>query len=310
MLTEQQRLDRMKGLGGSDIGAILGLSPYSTPYDIYASKIYLPEPENLAPDDPKNLGNQLEKEILDWYCWHNQKSLIYPPTFMHIQHPYLLANLDGLTDDRTIVVEAKSVSTDKRSEWGEEGTNQIPPHYLLQVAHYCCITQTPQAHVVVQWRDHKSSPWKAKQHSVFTYDRNAELEKVFLKESIDFWNNHVLARVPPSSKTVSDSNKKWPKPIAGASVEATLEVQEYVQRLSKIKKDIKQLESEESHCEMMIKEFMSDREHLTVEGKKLARWVLQQRTSLDTAALKKNEPEMCAKYPKTSEFRVLTLMEK
>ena len=39
MITEKQRLERKKSIGGSDVAAILGLSPWKTPGDVYLEKI-------------------------------------------------------------------------------------------------------------------------------------------------------------------------------------------------------------------------------------------------------------------------------
>ena len=39
MLTKEQKLLRRTGIGGSDAAAILGLSPWATPLDIYNEKV-------------------------------------------------------------------------------------------------------------------------------------------------------------------------------------------------------------------------------------------------------------------------------
>ena len=43
MLTDEQKAKRIKGIGGSDTAAILGLSPWKTAVDVYLDKV---EPDN------------------------------------------------------------------------------------------------------------------------------------------------------------------------------------------------------------------------------------------------------------------------
>ena len=38
MLTDAQKLERKNGLGATDCAAIMGLSPYKTPYEVWAIK--------------------------------------------------------------------------------------------------------------------------------------------------------------------------------------------------------------------------------------------------------------------------------
>jgi len=56
---------RLTGLGGSDIGAVLGLSPYRTPYEVWLEKTQRAEPftGNLA----TRFGTFAEQFVADEY---------------------------------------------------------------------------------------------------------------------------------------------------------------------------------------------------------------------------------------------------
>jgi predicted phage-related endonuclease len=56
-------LDRKLGIGGSDIAPIMGLSPYSTPLDVYREKM---NPEIIYKEETEDLkrGKRVERYIL------------------------------------------------------------------------------------------------------------------------------------------------------------------------------------------------------------------------------------------------------
>ena len=57
MLNEKQFKNRALGIGGTDCAAILGLSPYSTPLEVYQEKV---EGHKKATTPKMTLGNALE----------------------------------------------------------------------------------------------------------------------------------------------------------------------------------------------------------------------------------------------------------
>ena len=60
------QLDRSTYLGGSDVAAILGISPWRTPLDVYLDKIQ-PRKEETDPSRLKvlNRGKRMEPYVID-----------------------------------------------------------------------------------------------------------------------------------------------------------------------------------------------------------------------------------------------------
>ena len=128
--------ERRKGIGGSDVAAIMGLSPWKTAYQVYQEK--RKEVEDWSGNDLTDWGKRMEPAIRQWYSDKTGRDVRLPDKIMyHPQHPFMLASLDGFTDDGR-VVEIKTARNGK--EWGEPGTNQIPDYYAVQVHHYMTIT--------------------------------------------------------------------------------------------------------------------------------------------------------------------------
>jgi len=113
-------MDRTKGIGGSDVAAICGVSPWKTPLQIYLEKI---GESAGSPDNPAMAyGRMVEPVILQWYEQYTGQTVAVPGPLQHPRYPYLIAHLDGLTPDRVIEIKTARSSVD----WGNPGTDQIP----------------------------------------------------------------------------------------------------------------------------------------------------------------------------------------
>lgn len=135
---------RREGIGASDAAAILGVSPWDSPFTIYCDKLGLEVPaagqkqsERLKwgalLQDPiaKELGSRLKIDIQ-----------LYPPTTIWRcrMDPWLQASLDGTTtlDGRRGAVEIKTASVFERKTWTHEG--EVPLPYQVQAQHQMAVT--------------------------------------------------------------------------------------------------------------------------------------------------------------------------
>lgn len=122
---------RKQGIGGSEIGTILGLNPWSSAVNLWAKRL------ELIPDPPLTsfavkLGNKLEQPILELFAEANPEWEIYRAgTYRHPHISYLQANPDALAVHKDtgeiVVIEVKT----SRNYW-----DKIPPAYEAQVQHY------------------------------------------------------------------------------------------------------------------------------------------------------------------------------
>ena len=138
---------RPLGLGGTDIGAILGLSPYKTPLELWSELVSGEQPTSR---DLIHLrfGQHAESFIASEY--ERATGLFtaqHSPTLFHKKHGFMFGHVDRFvldTPDTPAVVdgtitankllECKTSSAFSKNDWGEPGTDQVPPLYLVQ----CC----------------------------------------------------------------------------------------------------------------------------------------------------------------------------
>jgi putative phage-type endonuclease len=135
---------RADGIGGSEIGTIMGLNPYESAYSLFLKKtgqIPTPQLDSFA----VWRGSAYEAPLLEYFAiQHPELELFRTGTYSDAINPVLHANPDALARDRNTgewwVIEVKTA----RSYW-ESG---IPPHYAAQVTHYMDVLGIPRAYVI------------------------------------------------------------------------------------------------------------------------------------------------------------------
>ena len=286
---EQFLLDRKQGLGGSDIAAIMGLSPWRTPLDVYLDKIsaYTQE-ENLT--DALKRGIRAEEYVLDTYEEESSNKLVRNnQTIKDQKYNFLFANIDAKLETENIIVEAKTTS-DFLTNW-----ECLPEYYKTQVAHYAYITNADRVHIPVLF-----SNW---QYKCFIYERDLEFEKELRAKAVWFWVNHVQKRIPPKATTIEDMAKLYPE-SNNIMMEADKLTLEAILVLKNLKEDIKQKTETCKQVTKNIQEYMQDSEVLHDEDKQIASWKNQVATRFDTGTFKADHPELYNQYKKESTSRV------
>lgn len=146
--------ERRKWVGGSESAALLGLSPFATPYRLWHLKKGNIEPEDLNDDERVNAGKFMEPAIAAWashkWDWPIRKVGEYRRSPRVLQ---MGASLDFEAHETREPVEIKNVDksifSNPRGEWEAHGDELInaPAHYLVQVQHEiaCPVPGQPMA---------------------------------------------------------------------------------------------------------------------------------------------------------------------
>lgn len=135
---------RANGIGGSEIAAVLGLSPYESRFSLWHRKQGLIGP--VEESEEMYWGKVHEPGICARFAHeHPDLPLTTAPTYQHPDRPWQIANPDRHAGPD--LLEAKT-SRDADG-WGEEGTDQIPVHYRAQCLHYMDVTGARRCWVAV-----------------------------------------------------------------------------------------------------------------------------------------------------------------
>ena len=270
--------ERKDGLGGSDIGAILGMSKYRTPVDVWAEKTgrAAPAESNLA----MRFGTYAEQFVAEEYTAQTGNAVQrFAPMLRHPTAP-LIGHVDRLVipEGQKRAAHQRQIRTDRlleaktanafaafnSEEWGPAGTDAVPAAYLVQVATYRILTGCRYADLAVLFGNQELR--------VYHLARDVELEEMILGRASEWWANHVLADVAPAPVCDSDLRLLYPRSAPLKSVEADANVLLALAELRATRAGIKALEQQEEAAALLIKSAMMDAEALTVEDRTLATW--------------------------------------
>ncbi|MEU0102427.1 lambda-exonuclease family protein [Streptomyces sp. NPDC006267] len=143
---------RANGIGGSEIAAVMGISPYESRFSLWHRKQGL-----IAPVEESEVmywGKVHEPAICARFAeLHPELFVSMAPTYAAADRPWQIANPDRLivpapgADHPVEIVEAKTARDDHG--WGKAGTDDIPVHYRAQALWYLDVLQVSRCHVAV-----------------------------------------------------------------------------------------------------------------------------------------------------------------
>jgi putative phage-type endonuclease len=289
-------------MGGTDIGAILGLSPYKTPLELW-SELVSSDPQKSRDLLHLRYGQHNESFVAREYERATQLFTVeHNPTLFHKTHGYMFGHIDRFvldTPDTPAVVdgfvtanrllECKTSSAFSKGDWGEAGTDQVPPLYLVQCAWYLAITECEAADLAVLIGNND--------FRIYTIARDLELEGLILSHAQAFWHEHVLAQKPPQPVNVQDVLLLFPKEAPESTVEASQELLDQIKQYQSSCRKAQDLSEECEKLKTEILNYMGYAEKLTHNGKTIATWKCSKSSSrIDSKALAQAYPDIAKSF--------------
>lgn len=147
---------RSRGLGGSEVAAVVGLSPWVSRFALYHRKRGTIGKQDV--NTGMDWGHRLEDAVCQaWQENHEEAGLLARKagTYHHSERAWQLANPDRLVfqyvnSKGTLagLLEAKTAHQYDAHAWGY-GPEDIPPYYRCQVVHYMDVFGVPEHHLAV-----------------------------------------------------------------------------------------------------------------------------------------------------------------
>ena len=290
---------RKQGIGGSDVSCILGINKWKSEIELWLDKTNqtnAPVEENEA----MQWGTIMEPIIRNHFAEVTGKAVVELKAMLqHPEHPFMLADVDGVTVDDSgnpAILEIKTASEFKRSDW-DEG---VPAYYQTQVQHYLCVTGIQKAYVAVLIGGNS--------FRIFEVDADAEIQDMLIAVEKNFWNK-VQNMIRPEMDG-SDAAKNLLDSLyhGGISEEIVMpdEAIEYVDAYIEACAEEDNAKAKKQEASNHIKEIMGDYDKASCIGHSIS-WKPVTSERLDSKSLKENEPEIYAKYCKSSTSRRFTL---
>ncbi len=177
---------RRLGIGGSDAPAVVGVSSFRTPAQVYFEK-RAPSAETLEDQaEQQTWGQILEEPIAQAYTKKTGRAVQAPGTFTVFRdtdRPWMTATLDRIVPDRG-PLEIKNAGFYKAGDWKDEP----PLEYTVQVQHQLAVTGAPVADLAVLLGGNR--------FKVFAVERNQAFIDRLIERERQFWRQILEGRPP------------------------------------------------------------------------------------------------------------------
>jgi putative phage-type endonuclease len=256
--------ERRTGIGGSDAAAVMGLSPWKTPYDLWTEK--LGEAEPLAVSEPMRWGTLLEPVVAAEYCRRTSRTIEAAPTMLRATAwPWMIGHIDGRVVGESRILEVKTARTG--IGWGEPGTDQIPLLYGAQVHHYLVVggAEVCDVAVLIGGSDFR----------IYEIWRDDDIAGALIEQEHSFWK-HVLDRSPPDPVNTRDALHRWGRLANAGAVVATEADIAAVTELRNLRNIKNEIEAAEEAAKIVIMRTLGEHGDTLVDlaGTPLVTWML------------------------------------
>lgn len=126
--------DRSTYLGATDVAAVLGLSPYRAPIEVWHEKRGTGPPAEQTPR--MRLGQLLEGAVADAYAEQTGRRLRRTGLIHHPAHPFLAGHPDRIVIGERGLLEVKTSASTAGYDNGD-----VPAHVRIQAVWYCGLTR-------------------------------------------------------------------------------------------------------------------------------------------------------------------------
>lgn len=331
---------RIYGIGGSDVGAIMGVNKWKSPFEVYMEKRSIEELENnkiesnteensksedgvnkeislnnIANDGNTSINiNKVTKASEAAYWGETLKEIIAKEFSIRTgkkirkcnkyladeEYPFMIGAAQRRVVSENSILMCKTANTFLGKQWDGE---EIPPSYMLQSQHYMRVYKADKCYIGALIGGQK--------FVLKEIPRDEELISMIIEAEKDFWINHVEKAVPPIIDGSEAVRKYLTKNFidVDAAIEVNLKDAEKIEEYLKLKGEIKTLEDSMKAIENNLKNEIGHAER-GIADKFLVIWKGIISSRVDVKLLKANYPEVykaVAKRTKSRRFEVKEL---
>lgn len=278
---------REKRIGGSDVGAILGVNKYKSIIDVYIDKT---EGSNFEGNESTFWGHMHESTIMKVFAQKHKEFSVYQAPYSVVDD-FLIANLDGVLKDRNTgdygVLEIKTTNAFNYKDWDGD---IVPQYYYAQVQHYLMLTGYKFAYIAVLIGGNK--------YKDFKIERSEEDIALIRSKATEFYKENILKQIPPipdGSDAYMDYLKKKAMDIENDTIVEFVDLEEKAQKVKDIGKEINSLKKEQDLLkEQIMLELINNGTQKGVAGE--LKFNIQTKKSPDIEAMIEANAELVAQY--------------
>ncbi|MEU4779237.1 lambda-exonuclease family protein [Micromonospora sp. NPDC023633] len=283
--------ERATGIGASEIAAVLGISPYDSPFSLYWRK---------------KLGTVTEMtEAMEWGLRHeatiaekfreNHPEFISVPggLYRHPQHRWMLATpdliLENVEPSRDELAQIKT--TWSWDGWGTPGTGQIPAHYAAQVQQEMTVYGARRCWLPVLCGGNS--------YREYVVEWDPQDAQTIIFAGIDFTRR--LAEDNPPDLDGSAATTSALKQLHPTVVDEVVTIPQHLaDQYATRRALLDDAKTALAEVENQIRGLLGDARTAVCDGRKVAQRSVYDTTRIDTKRLKAEQPDVHAAYATTS----------
>ena len=283
---------REAGIGSSDVGTILGLNPYETPYQLWRRKMGIDPP--IAENFAMKAGHYLEDAVSLFYRDETGKELIKRSAgdwlIVNDDKPYLRVSPDRTywLPDRPKSERNKGILECKTSQ-KEIEKDSVPQHWFCQLQYQLGVAEYEQG--ALAWLT------MGRTFDYVEYNYDHEFFKWMVEEVERFWLDNIVGKKEPMVLNVDDVLLRSPRHVLGKNVEATEELVEACTELKELKEELSSMEGRKKELENQIKMAMDDAEALIAPDSPRSKPIILATWKAAKDSVKFNEKKFAAENP-------------
>jgi len=307
---EDWLIHRRCGIGGSDIAAICGFSPYSKPAEIWAQKAG--KDKRQVDNAAVYWGHTLEPVVADEFARRHKDLHVMsaPGIITNAENPIFMATVDrlywnvgskgGSGSDPKELFENPTDNFDgileiKTTRIGRDWDETLPKHVEAQLQWYLGVTGLQRGHVAVLIG--------GQDYQEFEIEVDQEMIGRMQEQAMRFWEDYVLTDTrPPMAGT--NRELELMKAIYPESVPNTMtykpEIIGFVEQFEQAKADIKDAEARKREAEIEIRNAIEDNEIALVGDYTVTAKTQKAAMRFDSGAFKADNPGLYESYRRES----------
>ena len=275
---------RRTGIGGSDAGAIMGVSPYKGAFTVWADKQGKLPP--LEDNEAMRQGRDLEDYVARRFAEASGLRVRHEYSMLRsVDHPCMLADIDRRIIGERAGLECK---TSRDITMARYRNGEYPMEYYCQCLHYLAVTG-----------------WDCWYLAVLVYGTDLLIYKICRDEVMDdiealikaeeaFWQNHMVLDQPPAPDALDSSaaalGSVYPHED-GTTVCADQDADQALTDLAALKAQRRSIDRQIIERENQIKAAMGEAEVLAGTSVS-ATWRSSERTTISKTKLLKAYPNI------------------
>lgn len=289
---------RKGGIGSSEVGTILGLNPYETPYQLWRKKKGLDAPS--AESFAMRAGHYLEDAVSRFYQDATGNEIIKSSAgdwlAVDNDRPFLRVSPDrtcwklGMArkQENKGVVECKTTQRDIDGD-------SLPQQWFCQLQYQLGVTELNWG--ALAWL----TAGREFGYRDLTFDR--DFYDWMTEEITRFWVDYIIGDKEPLAINVADVTLKNPRHVAGKMLTADEDIIAELAELKELREELAALDQRKKAIEEAIKMTMGDAEALVLPNSDdiLCTWkASKDRSKFDEKRFAAEHPDTYAQYIKTT----------